>query len=628
MVRVQDDLYEYVNADWLSKTEIPSDRPRIGAFDELDINIEKQELVDFQKMVQDDDQTGLLGEFIKFYKMTANWDTRNKLGSKPARELLNKYQNINSLAELKNQLVDLKRQALPTVILPVYIDQDMKNTEQNIVQLGAMGTILPDTTYYEKNGDGERIFELFKTHTTTLLELFGYDKKEATEIVDNAIEYDKKVAQYVLSNEEKSDYWKLYNPKDFKEFTNQIKNVDLADVISTLVDKTPDIINIEDVNFWQHYDELVNEENFVGIKATLIIDLVGSVAPFLSDEIRIQNGAFGRALSGTTKPRSKQKAALSLAHNFFNPVVGDYYGRKYFGEVAKKDVLDMVKKMIAVFEQRLQTNDWLGEDTKQKALLKLSTIGLNVGYPDNIPARYSKFVVDENADLLANARRFQKLEAQHDYSKLNVKPDKTEWEMPADMVNAYYHPFHNIIVFPAAILQAPFYSLKQSKSANYGGIGAVIAHEISHAFDTNGARFDEKGNLNGWWTDEDFAAFEKRTDAMVQEFDGLENEGAVVNGKLVVSENVADVGGLSVALEAAKAEDDTDLTAFFSNWASVWRSKASIEYMKLIAKVDVHAPARLRANVQVTNFEDFFETFNVTPDDKMWRDQDKRVKIW
>lgn len=628
MVRVQDDLYEYVNADWLSKTEIPSDRPRIGAFDELDINIEKQELVDFQKMVQDDDQTGLLGEFIKFYKMTANWDTRNKLGSKPARELLNKYQNINSLAELKNQLVDLKRQALPTVILPVYIDQDMKNTEQNIVQLGAMGTILPDTTYYEKNGDGERIFELFKTHTTTLLELFGYDKKEATEIVDNAIEYDKKVAQYVLSNEEKSDYWKLYNPKDFKEFTNQIKNVDLADVISTLVDKTPDIINIEDVNFWQHYDELVNEENFVGIKATLIIDLVGSVAPFLSDEIRIQNGAFGRALSGTTKPRSKQKAALSLAHNFFNPVVGDYYGRKYFGEVAKKDVLDMVKKMIAVFEQRLQTNDWLGEDTKQKALLKLSTIGLNVGYPDNIPARYSKFVVDENADLLANARRFQKLEAQHDYSKLNVKPDKTEWEMPADMVNAYYHPFHNIIVFPAAILQEPFYSLKQSKSANYGGIGAVIAHEISHAFDTNGARFDEKGNLNGWWTDEDFAAFEKRTDAMVQEFDGLENEGAVVNGKLVVSENVADVGGLSVALEAAKAEDDTDLTAFFSNWASVWRSKASIEYMKLIAKVDVHAPARLRANVQVTNFEDFFETFNVTPDDKMWRDQDKRVKIW
>lgn len=628
MVRIQDDLYENVNAEWFAKTEIPADRPRIGAFDELSINIEKQELTDFAELLKNNNATGLMGEFIKFYRLTSDWETRNKLGSEPAQGLLYTYQSIDSLAELIDQLIELEKNWLPTGILPLYVDQDMKNTERNIVQLGAIRTILPDTSYYAEGGESEELFELFTKTNVPLLELFGYSTEQAELLIAEAIKFDKKVAQYVLSNEEASDYWKLYNPKNFTEFAASIKSINLKEIVPALIDGVPDIINVSDVRFWEHYDELITEENFIGIKASLILDLVSDIAPFLSDEIRIAAGAFSRALSGTAEARSNKKVALSLASSVFSPIVGDYYGRKYFGEAAKADVLDMVKKMIAVFKTRLEANNWLGEETKQKAILKLSTIGLNVGYPDTIPARYTKFVVDEDEDLLSNALRFRSLNAAHHYAQFKVKPDKSEWEMPADMVNAYYHPFHNIIVFPAAILQAPFYSLNQSKSANYGGIGAVIAHEISHAFDTNGARFDEKGNLNSWWTDADFAAFEKRTDAMVKEFDGLENEGAKVNGKLVVSENVADVGGISVALEAAKGEAETSLEDFFSNWATIWRSKASIEYMKLLAKVDVHAPARLRANVQVTNFEDFFNTFDVKPGDKMWRSPEERVQIW
>lgn len=628
MVRVQDDLYEYVNTNWLDKTEIPADRPRIGAFDELSIKIEKQELSDFAELLKNNSATGLMGEFIKFYRLTSDWQTRNTLGSTPAQGLLYTYQSINSLAELTDQLIELKKHWLPTGILPVYVDQDMKDTERNIVQLGAFSTILPDTTYYQAGGESEELFALFTKTNVPLLELFGYSQDQANALIADAIAFDKKVAQYVLSNEEASDYWKLYNPKTFDDFASSIKSINLKAIIPALVDGVPDIINVTDVVFWEHYDELVTEANFAGIKAKLMLDIIADVAPYLSDEIRIAAGAFGRALSGTAQPRATEKVALSLASSVFSPIVGDYYGRKYFGEAAKADVLDMVKKMIGVFKKRLETNDWLSEATKQKAVLKLSTIGLNVGYPDSIPARYTKFIVDEDEDLLSNALRFRSLNAAHHYAQFKVKPDKTEWEMPADMVNAYYHPFHNIIVFPAAILQAPFYSLEQSKSANYGGIGAVIAHEISHAFDTNGARFDEKGNLNSWWTDADFAAFETRTDAMIKEFDGLENEGAKINGKLVVSENVADVGGLSVALEAAKGEVETSLADFFGNWATVWRSKASAEYMKLLAKVDVHAPARLRANVQVTNFEDFFRTFDVKPGDKMWREPNARVQIW
>ncbi|CAH0419409.1 M13 family metallopeptidase [Periweissella ghanensis] len=628
MVKIQDDLYKHVNADWLANTEIPADRPRIGAFDEIDIKIEQQELADFAAMRKDNSATGMLGEFIKYYRLTSDWATRNAQGAEPAKVILEKYEKLNSLADLQAHLVELKLAGLPTAILPVYVDQDMKDTSRNILQADAMGTLLPDTTYYEEGGDSAELFQLLENSYVPLLEKYGYATEEAHRIVQQAIEFDKLVAQYVLSNEAKSDYWKLYNPQDFVEFTQQARHIDIAKLVPELIDATPTMINVTDVRFWQNYDKIVNEDNFAGIKAMLILGVVSDLASYLSDDIRIANGVFSRALSGTAEARSAEKAAFNLAHAAFSPVVGDYYGRKYFGEAAKADVLDMVKKMIGVYQERLESNTWLGEETKQKAILKLSTIGLNVGYPDVIPARYTLFVVDEQAGLLANALRFRAIQVAHSFSQFKLSPDKTEWEMPADMVNAYYHPFHNIIVFPAAILQAPFYSLEQSKSANYGGIGAVIAHEISHAFDTNGARFDEKGNLNSWWTDADFKAFEERTDAMVKEFDGLDSAGATVNGKLVVSENVADVGGMSVALEAAKSEDEVSLTDFFTNWATVWRMNASKEYMKLLSKVDVHAPARLRANVQVTNFADFFTTFDVTPTDKMWRAPEDRVQIW
>lgn len=206
--------------------------------------------------------------------------------------------------------------------------------------------------------------------------------------------------------------------------------------------------------------------------------------------------------------------------------------------------------------------------------------------------------------------------------------DRSEWHMPAHLVNAYYDPQQNQIVFPAAILQAPFYSLSQSSSANYGGIGAVIAHEISHAFDTNGASFDEFGSLKNWWTDEDFAAFKVRTDRVVAQFDGLDSYGAKVNGKLTVSENVADLGGLAAALAAAAQEPDFSATDFFESWATIWRMKARPEYIQLLAASDPHGPAKLRVNVQVKNFDAFFAAFNVQPGDGMWLAPAERVQIW
>ena len=323
-----------------------------------------------------------------------------------------------------------------------------------------------------------------------------------------------------------------------------------------------------------------------------------------------------------------EKAAFYLAAQPFNQAIGYYYAQQQFSPEAKADVEAKVATMINVFKQRLETNDWLNETTKKKAVIKLDTIVPHIGYPEQLPARLAKKIVDPDATLFETALKFRQIEVAYQWSKWQQPVDRSEWHMPAHLVNAYYDPQQNQIVFPAAILQAPFYDLSQSSSANYGGIGAVIAHEISHAFDTNGAAFDEFGSLNNWWTDADFKAFKQRTDQVVAQFDGLESYGAKVNGKLTVSENVADLGGLAAALAAAKLDDDFSARAFFESWATIWRMKARPEYMQLLAASDPHGPAKLRVNVQVKNFDEFFSTFGVIATDKMWLDPSLRVQIW
>lgn len=291
----------------------------------------------------------------------------------------------------------------------------------------------------------------------------------------------------------------------------------------------------------------------------------------------------------------------------------------------------MIKEMIRVYKKRLEENSWLSQATKEKAIIKLDKLGVQVGYPESIPARFDAYktvTAEDGGTLLSNALAFSKIEAKDRFSKWNKPVDRSEWEMSADTVNAYYHPFRNVIVFPAAILQAPFYSLEQSSSANFGGIGAVIAHEISHAFDNNGAKFDEFGNLNNWWTEEDLEQFQNKAQAMIDEFDGLSLADATVNGKLTVSENIADAGGLSCALEAAKSEKDFSFEEFFVSWATIWRTKAKKEYQQLLLQIDVHAPAKLRANVQLQNIDEFYETFGITEQDEMYQKPEKRVHIW
>ncbi|MFD0898478.1 M13 family metallopeptidase [Loigolactobacillus binensis] len=627
--RLQDDFYAAINAAWLKTAKIPADRPATGGFQVLVENIEKTLMADFAAL----QATGapdkpLLNEFLKYYTLAADFKQRDVQAAAPLQPYLRRIAKYDNLADWQADLKDWLLDGLP-VPFALDVDADMKNTKINALFAGAPGLFLPDKTYYAAdNPSGPQLLQVFQQMMQQLLTMAGYSAADAQLILEQAIAFDKSLAPHVKSAEESADYSKMYNPQSFSEFTAHSSQIDFGRLLPELIGAQPEKIIVSQPKFFAAFDEIITNENFNLLKSWLIVNTVRSMSGYLSNDFREIGGIYGRALSGSKEAMKPQKSAYYLAAGQFDQVVGDYYGHKYFGEAAKADVHKMVIKMIGVYKQRLQNNDWLSADTRKKAIVKLDNLGIQVGYPDAIKPLFKKFTVNTGASLLVNAMRFTHIAIADNFSKWHQPVERTEWEMSANTVNAYYHPFRNIIVFPAAILQAPFYSLEQPSSANYGGIGAVIAHEISHAFDNNGALFDEFGNLHNWWTAADTAHFKALAQAMITEFDGLPFAGSKVNGKLTVSENIADAGGLSCALEAAKGEPDVNLTTFFTNWAKIWRTKAQPEYQQLLLAIDVHAPAKLRANVQVQNFADFHRTFNIRPGDGMYLAPEKRVSIW
>lgn len=627
MVRIQDDLFEAVNAEWLAKTEIPSDRPRIAAFDELVISNEQTLMHDFATIHEFDEP--VMTEFAKFYKKAGDFIERFEFGTEPVKPELEKISAILDFETLTSKFADLILNSQVPVPFGLSVDTDMKDAVHYAMTFSGAGLILPDTTYYaDEHPRKAELLDFYRTNTVEILREFGFSAEAAQQQVENTVKFDAILAQYVNTSEEWAKYAELYNPVVISDFTSHIKSVPFAQIIEALIGKLPEKIVVYEKRFYENFDQIVNVANFELIKSWMLVKLLRGSTQYLSDDMRILGSDFSRKLSGTSEARSQEKHAFDLATGQFSQAVGLYYGHKYFGEAAKADVKRMTSEMIKVYQERLDKNTWLSRATIDKAIKKLDAMTVFIGFPDKLPEIYQQFTVSHDS-LYSNIARFDVARSHKHYDKFNEDVDKTEWHMPAHMVNAYFSPDSNTIVFPAAILQKPFYSAtEQTPSQNYGGIGAVIAHEISHAFDNNGALFDEFGNMNNWWTDEDFKAFEAKQELMIAEFDGLEIAGGKVNGKLVVSENIADAGGLTAAMTAALREPDADLKAFFTQWGEIWRLKASEEYQQMLLSMDVHAPGKLRANVQASNLDEFFATFDIQEGDGMWRAEAERVKIW
>lgn len=627
---IKDDLYEAVNGAWIKDAKIPDDKPATGGFNDLVDEIDKQMMADFEdyadgKKTSDDPR---FNEMIKLYRVAKKFDLRKKVGPVPLQRLLASVTALDSYADYQKQWKNWVLMGMPSPV-SFDIDADMKNATVYALFVSSPSLILPDKSYYEpaKKDQHDQLMKLWAAMVKELLLKLDYAEEQAAQLIKEAQAFDALLAPNVKSAEEAADYSKMYNPQTVAELAASTDQLDLAAVIKQLVGATPDKVIVTEPAYFKALDSIL-KDHFDLFKSWALINVVRDNASYLDDEMREINGRYSRALSGSKKPVSQQKFAYYLARDIFSQVAGDYYGKTYFGPQAKADVHHMVEQMIAVYKQRLTNNTWLSKATRDKAVLKLDKLGIQVGYPDKIPSLYDHLKVDELESLIANLNQLSIVASKEMFSRWNKPVDRMRWEMSAATVNAYYHPFKNIIVFPAAILQAPFYSLKQTSSQNYGGIGAVIAHEISHAFDNNGALFDEYGNLNNWWTPEDSAHFKKLAQKMIDEFDGLPIAGQKVNGKLTVSENIADGGGLSCALEAAKEEDDFNAQEFFINWATIWRMKATQQYEQLLLSIDVHAPQKLRANVQAQNQADFYTAFDIQPGDQMYKAPEDRVNIW
>lgn len=626
--RPQDNLYLAVNYDWLKQAKIPADRSRISSFDGIDLNVEKQLMADFAAFAQGDKPLPQIPNFdkaVKLYRLAADFNRRNADGAQPIQADLKLLLGLRDFSDFCLQAADLARAgfALP---FSLYVDADMKNTRVNVLHFGGPSTLLPDTTTYQTPA-AKKLLDILARQTTKLLTMAGLDQAQAEKITDQALEYDAKIAKVVKSSEEWADYPAMYNPMAIKDFEAKFSGFPMAIFLKETLGQEPDRVINTEPRYLDQVNQLLTKDQFAQIKSWMLLKFINGAASLLSQNFREAAFAYSQALSGQPELSSGIKQAYRIANSTFDEVVGVYYGQSYFGAKAKQDVLAMIKQMLKVYEERLANNDWLSESTKKQAIVKLQSLILKVGYPDKIQKIYDKLTVDDQASLYHNERQASAIEVQDNFAKLTRDVDRTVWLMPGNLVNACYDPQRNDLTFPAAILQAPFYDLKQDRAQNYGGIGTVIAHEISHAFDNNGAKFDERGNMKNWWTDADFAEFKKRTQQEIDLFDGIQYGPVKLNGKQIVSENIADQGGLTAAVEAAKKEG-ADLRLLFENFARVWATKQMEASIKTQVSVDVHAPGPERANVQVQCQDDFYQVFDVHEGDGMWLAPQERVHIW
>ena len=629
-IRIQDDLYTYVNQEKLEELVIPEDMPVAGGFAALSTDVEKLMIGEFNAMCKEDSYPNAhLERACTLYALAKDVKRKKKHGIKPALKNLAILKKLGTMRSFNLHAKDLmfKGIALP---ISIAVEPNMKDTTHHCVMIQGPSVILPDASYYAegKEQQKEQLLQLWSGFAKQVLAKAGHDEEQIEELIEDTLEFDALIAKYVKTREEWSEYTKMYNPMRTGRVAGMVRPLNLRRLLSDLFDQVPDEIIVAEPRYFKHFKEIFNRDTFEEYKHwAYVVTLMGSCS-LLSEELRDLGGGFYRALSGIAAAASPEKFAYQLASGLYSEPIGLYYGEKYFGEAAKQDIIDIVKQIVATYQKRIAANDILEQATKDKAILKLNKMGLKMAYPDRVEAIYDKLVFDPSKSLFDIVASLKAIRMADNFSKLSEEVDRSHWAMPGHMVNACYDPFVNDITFPAAILQPPFYSIHQTRSENLGGIGAVIGHEISHAFDSNGAKCDELGNLNNWWTKADERKFSKKVNAMIKQFDGIELPWGTVNGKFTVSENIADNGGMAVTLDIMSQTEGVSFEEYFTNWAKVWCLKAKPEYQALLLQVDVHGPAYLRTNMPPRNFPEWYDTFRVKKSDGMYLAPSKRVVIW
>ena len=628
---VASNFYQAVNKDWLLKTKIPADSPSIDNFYTLDEDIKgklKKDIKNLGEGKETSDITGM-SEFITFYKAASDYKQREKDGLEPLKPYLKEIEDIKDLNDLVSKSASLTDKGIP---LPFgyNVGTNAENTSQKQIQLSPPSILLPDVSIYKDEASKKQYLTPIETATQKALEMLGYSEKNSKRIVKEALEFDEIIAKYSLSNEEMSESKNLVHPKTAEEINAYSGSFKLYDVIKGIMGRDLETINVPNTKYFENYSKIVNQDNFSKIKSWILVQEAMAASNSLTEDYRLNFQSISMAIMGTQKPVSKEDTVYEMSVNLFSDVMSVYYGRKYFGEEAKTDVTGMIDKIKNVYRGRLQQNDWLTEGTRNKAIEKLDKMKVFVGYQEDVDPGTKELHLDPNKSFFELSEDIAQFGKRYTIDHFDDPIDKNKWSGSAFDINAYYNPESNSINFPAGILQAPFYDKNQSTEKNYGGIGVVIGHEITHAFDSNGADYDENGDMHNWWTKADTKAFDKRIKAFEDQWNGLEIYGTKVNGKLTVTENVADAGGLSSTLQVLKTDiTKPNLKDYFENYADIWKQKASLQYNKYTMVQDVHAPNELRVNQQLKNLPEFYEAYpQIKEGDAMYLAPSKRISLW
>ena len=639
-VRPQDDFYNYVNGGWMKTAVIPSDKPSWGSFNALREDVDVASLDILNKVLSEKFDSNSEGEKIQaLYGTFIDWNKRNAEGINPIKSQLTKIDAIKNVKDLQKYLIEVT----PSGDNPFYgwrVGADMKNSVMNAVYLGGPSLGLGKDYYQKVNEANTKTLAEYKNYVSKLETVLGSKNPDAT--AQQIVDFEKKLAQDLLTLEQGRDANLRYNPKTVAELKPLVKNVNLPDYLKTVGVNTDKVI-IGELKYYQNMDSWMTDKNIGLIKEYIKYDLLNKNASNLDQNLdNIRFDFYSKYLQGQQEQRSMEKRGLGLVNGVLGEAFGKLYVEKNFSPEAKQKMETYVDYIKKAFKVHIENLEWMSPVTREKALEKLSKFKVKIAYPDKWKD-YSNLnlkLASNDGTYYNNLEKISEWSYAKNLDKIGKPVDKTEWGMSPQTVNAYYSSSNNEIVFPAAILQPPFFHFNADPAVNFGGIGGVIGHEISHGFDDSGSRFDGDGNLNNWWTESDRKNFDEKVGQLAAQYDKYEPvTGSFVNGKFTSGENIGDLGGINVAYTAlqmylkdhgnpGKISDLTQDQRFFMSWATVWRTKSTDKYMTNQVKTDPHSPGYYRSFGPLVNMESFQKAFDIKPGDKLYVAPENRIKIW
>ena len=633
------DFYDYACGGWMKANPIGDEYSRYGSFDALAENNKLQLKTLFEELAQSKQEQGSVGQKVRdLYLLGMDSARRNREGAQPVMADIAKIQNMK-LADL-NDIITWEQSNIGSPFFGCGVEADLMNSDINALYISQPGLGLPDRDYYiVASKENQQIMVAYTNYIEKIFTLVGYNKKAAKKASKNIIALESKIAEWSMSREEQRDIAKMYNPVPYAQLCEEYNSIDWKSVFNSLNLNNIDTVIITQPKALKQVNDLMPKLSLQEVKDYLVFNYISSASSYLSNDFTEANfEMYSKTLQGTKEMQPLWKRALNVPNGILGEAVGELYVAKYFANGSKEKMLKIVNNLKIALGEHIATLPWMSETTKINALVKLNSFTVKIGYPDKWKD-YSGITVDVNKSYWENVKNAIIFKSKEEYAKCGKQVDRDEWFMTPQTVNAYYNPTTNEICFPAGILQPPFFDVNADDASNYGAIGVVIGHEMTHGFDDQGRNFDQNGNMKDWWTEEDANRFKKLTSILVKQYDSiivLGDEHA--NGKFTLGENIADHGGLRVSYTAFKktqqgrSEEKTDGFTpdqrFFLSYAGVWAGNIRDAEILRRTKTDPHSLGRWRVNAALKNIEPFFKAFNIKEGDPMFLAPAERVTIW